>query len=354
MKTVLVTGGAGFAGARIAVGLRERGLADRVIALDNLRRRGSELHLARLQAGGVEFLHGDVRVPEDLAETGAVDAIIECSAEPSVLAGYTSAPAYVTQTNLIGTINVLEHARRHGAALLYLSTSRVYPIATLNSLRFRETETRFQLDNEQPVAGVGERGISEDFPLAGPRSLYGTTKLCGELLAEEYAAMYGLPVVINRCGLLTGPGQMGKADQGVIALWAARHVYGGALQYIGHGGTGKQVRDFLHIDDLLDLIEIQLRDPARHTGTVYNVGGGRAHSVSLCELTALCQRLSGNAIPVTPKPEARAADVPIYLSDTTRVTAATGWHPRRGAEETVGEIVAWLRDNERTLRPILS
>jgi len=354
LKTVLVTGGAGFVGTRLAIGLRERGLADRVIALDNLRRRGSELNLTALRAAGVEFIHGDVRVPDDLAEVGPVDAIIECSAEPSVLAGYTSAPAYVTQTNLGGTIHCLEYARQHGAAMIYLSSSRVYPIAALQGLRLREAATRYELEDVQTLPGIGPAGIREDFPLEGARSLYGTTKLCGELLAQEYAAMYGLRVVINRCGLLTGPGQMGKADQGVIALWAARHVYGGALKYIGYGGSGKQVRDFLHIDDLLDLVEIQLRDLPKHAGATYNVGGGRALSVSLLELTEVCQRLSGNTIPITPDPEGRAPDVPVYLSDTARVHAATGWTPQRGVDATVGEIVAWLRDNERTLRPILS
>lgn len=354
MKTVLVTGGAGFVGTRLAIGLRERGLAERVIAFDNLRRRGSEINLERLRAAGVSFVHGDVRMPDDLAEVGPVDAIIECSAEPSVLAGYTSAPAYVTQTNVVGTINVLEHARYHAAALVYLSSSRVYPIAALQGLPLRETETRYELADTQELPGVGPAGIREDFPLEGARSLYGTTKLCGELLAQEYAAMYGLPVVINRCGLLTGPGQMGKADQGVIALWAARHVYGGSLKYIGYGGTGKQVRDFLHIDDLLDLVEIQLRQLPQHAGATYNVGGGRPFSVSLRELTALCQEQSGNTIDIAPDPEWRAPDVPIYLSDTARVCAASGWRPRRGAAETVGEIVAWLRDNESTLRPILS
>lgn len=354
MKTVLITGGAGFVGARLALGLRERGLADRVIAFDNLRRRGSELNLDRLKAAGIEFLHGDVRIADDLAEAGPVDAILECSAEPSVLAGYAGSPAYVTQTNLAGTINCLEVARRHGAAFLFLSTSRVYPIAKLQQLHLRETATRFELEDAQPLPGASAAGIAEDFPLEGARSLYGATKLCSELLIEEYRAMYGLRTVINRCGLLTGPWQMGKSDQGVIVLWAARHVYGGALRYIGYGGTGKQVRDLLHIDDLLDLVEIQLQNLDGLSGGVFNVGGGRECSLSLCELTELCQRHSGNTVEITPEPAERPADVPVYLSDTARVEAACGWRPQRDAETTIGDIVRWLRDNERSLRPILS
>lgn len=354
MKTALVTGGAGFVGARIALGLRERGLAQRVIALDNLRRRGSELNLARLKAGGVEFLHGDVRQPEDLAEAGAVDCIVECSAEPSVLAGYGGSPAYVTQTNLNGTIHCLEHARAHGAAFVFLSTSRVYPIAPLQQLRYTETATRFELDDAQPYPGASAAGIAEEFPLAGARSLYGATKLCSELLIQEYAAMYGLRTLINRCGLLTGPWQMGKSDQGVIVLWAARHLYGGTLKYIGYGGSGKQVRDFLHVDDLLDLLEIQLRGLDQYSGQFFNVGGGRANSVSLLDLTAHCTREAGRSLDIAPEAEGRAADIPVYLTDARRVQEACGWVPKRDAEQTLGEIFAWLRDNERILRPILS
>lgn len=354
MKTALVTGGAGFAGAQIALALRARGLADRVIAFDNLRRRGSELSLSRLKQHGVDFLHGDVRSADDLAEAGPVDLIVECSAEPSVLAGYGGAPAYVTQTNLGGTINCLEHARRHGAGFLFLSTSRVYPIAPLQQLRTRETETRLELEKVQPCPGAGPAGISEAFPLDGPRSLYGATKLCSELIAQEYAAMYGMPLLINRCGLLTGPWQMGKSDQGVIVLWAARHLFGGALKYIGHGGAGKQVRDFLHIDDLVELLALQIKGLGAWRGEVYNVGGGRENSISLCELTALCQRIGGNIIAIGAEAADRPADVPIYLSDTTRLRTNYDWRPTRDAEATLASIFQWLRDNEHILRPILS
>lgn len=354
LKTALITGGAGFVGAHLAIGLRQRALADRVIALDNLRRRGSELNLPRLKDAGVDFLHGDVRNPEDIAEAGPIDLLIECSAEPSVLAGYTGSPSYVTQTNLTGTIHCLDHARRHGAAIIFLSTSRVYPIASLNALNLHETDTRLELDETQPFPGITPAGIAENFPLDGHRSLYGATKLCSELLVQEYAAMYGLNTIINRCGLLTGPGQMGKSDQGVIALWAARHAYGGTLKYIGHCGTGKQVRDFLHVEDLLNLLALQLASPARHNGTVYNVGGGRQNSLSLLELTTLCQHIGGKAIEITPEPSPRDADIPLYLTDTAKVRAATGWAPKYNAEQTLSEIFRWLADNERTLRPILA
>jgi hypothetical protein len=182
-----------------------------------LRRRGSEATLPRLRAQGVEFAHCDIRNPEDLrldgyTEDRPIDLLLECSAEPSVLAGYGEVPDYVINTNLVGTINCLELARRHHADVIFLSTSRVYPIKTLNQIATVEGETRFELAPAQQLPGVSARGIAEDFPLEGARSLYGATKLCSELLMQEYGAMYGLRCIINRCGVLTGPWQMGKVD----------------------------------------------------------------------------------------------------------------------------------------------
>src|SRR4051794_40491911 len=122
---IMITGGAGFVGTHLALFLKQEKPNCTVVAIDNLRRRGSELALRRLETGGVEFHHGDVRNPEDLADTGKFDLLIECSAEPSVQAGLSGGERYVLNTNLIGTINCLDHARRHDAAVVFLSTSRV-------------------------------------------------------------------------------------------------------------------------------------------------------------------------------------------------------------------------------------
>ena len=140
MFRVLVTGGAGFVGANLALALARAHADWEVVALDNLYRRGSELNLPRLREGGVRFVHGDVRAPADLAAVGDVQAIVECSAEPSVMAGTGGdAPDYLVQTNLLGAYHCLELARRHDAQLVFLSTSRVYPVAPLQGLALNET-----------------------------------------------------------------------------------------------------------------------------------------------------------------------------------------------------------------------
>ncbi|MCP4624057.1 MAG: NAD-dependent epimerase/dehydratase family protein [bacterium] len=351
---LLITGGCGFVGASQALNFKQQNPSWRITCLDNLKRRGSELNIARLKSAGITFLHGDIRNPEDLEAAGPTNLVLECSAEPSVLAGYGESPRYLLDTNLGGTINCLEYARRHKAAMIFLSTSRVYPMGTINDLPFRETETRFELADEQHVTGVSDRGFSEAFPLDGPRSLYGTTKLASELLIQEYVHMYGLQAVINRCGVLTGPWQFGKVDQGVVVLWAARHFFRQSLSYIGFGGLGKQVRDILHVDDLFQLLSLQIQNLERHNGQIYNVGGGRAGSLSLQELTGLCGKHTTNQIDIAADPKDRPADIRLYLSDTEKVRKATGWQPQIGPEAIIEEITSWISENETDLQPILS
>ncbi len=354
MQKILVTGGAGFVGSALALAFKAAREDAAVTALDNLHRRGSELNLPRLAAGGVSFVHGDVRSAEDLDACGPADIVVECSAEPSVLAGRDGAPGYVVDTNLGGAVRCLEHARRHGAAMVFLSTSRVYPVARLNEIVLEEAETRFEAAAAQPLPGVSRAGISADFPLAGPRSLYGATKLCAELLIAEYADMYGMPALVNRCGVIAGPWQMGRVDQGVAALWAARHVYGGKLAYIGYGGAGKQVRDMLHVDDLVRLVLLQAASVGKWTGRVFNAGGGPGSSASLRELTGFCEEATGNRIPIGSVPETRAADVPWYVTDNAEVTAATGWRPEKGVADIVGDLCRWITDHRAALRDILA
>ena len=235
---VLISGGSGFIGCRLAERLARDRPGSSVVALDNLTRRGSELNLRRLAEAGVAFVHGDIRCPEDLADARLeAQTIIDCSAEPSVLASYRS-PQRVIQNNLVGTSNLLECARAWQSAFVFISTSRVFPIAALSRLTLEETESRFALASEQSVSGVSRHGVAESFPLAGHRSLYGATKLAGELLVEEYGEAFGLPWVVNRCGVVAGPGQMARSDQGVFSLWAAAHVLERDLKYIGFAVAG--------------------------------------------------------------------------------------------------------------------
>jgi len=312
---ILVTGGAGFVGANVAIALAGRFPGRTIVAFDNLSRRGSELNLPRLREAGVTFVHGDIREQADLLALEPVEAIVECSAEPSVLAGVGGSPDYLVRTNLLGAYHCLELARRDAAQVVFLSTSRVYPVRALLDIRLEETETRFEIAAEQELPGVSERGISERFPLEGARTLYGATKLAAELLVTEYAEVYGLKTVVDRFGVIAGPWQMGKVDQGVFTYWMLAHHFGEPLRYLGFGGRGKQVRDLVHVEDVVDLVAEQLEHPDRWAGVTANAGGGREVSLSLRETTELCADITGNRVEVVEDGTDRPGDVPLYLSD---------------------------------------
>lgn len=350
---LLVTGGAGFVGGNLAVALAQRHPDWQIVAFDNLRRAGSELNLARLRAAGVDFVHGDVRDIGDLEAVKGIEALVECSAEPSVLAGLEGGLDYLVRTNLIGAYNCLELARRQGAALVFLSTSRVYPVVALCSVALDETATRFELRDSQPLAGCSAAGIGEDFPLGGARTPYGATKLAAEILVAEYVDSFGLRAVVDRCGVIAGPWQMGRVDQGVFTYWLLAHAFGRPLGYIGFGGAGKQVRDMLHVDDLVDLVEDQLTRPDHWNGVTANVGGGRDCSLSLLEATELCRAITGNEVAVAHTDETRPGDVPVYISDCSRLFELTDWRPRKDARAILEDTFAWAKENDTAVKSSL-
>jgi CDP-paratose 2-epimerase len=352
-KRLLITGGAGFIGASLAVELATRHSDWEITALDNLHRRGSELNIARLREAGVGFVHGDVREPDDLRAAGPFDALLECSAEPSVMAGLDGATGFLVRTNLLGAYHCLEVAAEHGAQVVFLSTSRVYPVAALNALAYEEQPTRFALSDGQSLPGASSQGIGEQFPLDGARTLYGATKLAAELLIAEYAETFGLRAVVNRCGVVAGPWQMGKVDQGVFTHWMLAFYFKRAIAYLGFGGAGKQVRDLLHVADLAELIDDQLQRPEHWAGAVVNVGGGVAANLSLRETTELCAEITGNAVELGSDPETRAGDVRIYVSDCRALAAYSDWAPQHSPGQIMSDIYSWIHDHERLVASAL-
>jgi len=318
--------------------------------MDNLYRRGSELNVTRLEKAGAQFHRGDVRDPNGFPP-GQFDFLIECSAEPSVLAGQDGSPDYLFHTNLVGAYHCLEKARAWKSRFLFLSTSRVYPIARLEAHPWREEATRFAWE-DHGTSGISSRGVNENLEMTGARSLYGFTKLAAEQLIEEYRATYGLKSVINRCGVIAGPWQFGKVDQGVASLWVLAHHFGRPLSYIGYGGAGKQVRDFLHVDDLCDLVIEQLRDFDQWDGWLGNVAGGLANAASLCELTALCREFTGREVPISSVPANRPSDLRLFIGDCSRLFARTSWRPQRGVCRIIQDIAGWVKENADVLKEL--
>jgi CDP-paratose 2-epimerase len=344
---ILITGICGFVGTSLALALQERLENAAILGVDNLSRAGSETNRLRLTRAGIRVSHGDLRAASDLEALPDAEWVIDAAANPSVLAGVDgkSTSRQLVEHNLWSVVNTLEYCRRCGAGLILLSSSRVYSIAPLAALPLRVHEGAFQLDVSQPLpAGVSGGGITEQFSVAPPVSLYGATKLASETMALEYGATFGFPVVVNRCGVLAGAGQFGTAEQGIFSYWLHAHASRRLLRYVGFGGCGWQVRDAFHPDDLGELITKEMQTGSVGDQKIFNVGGGIANSMSLAQLTQWCDQRFGA---VRPEPDLRPRpfDIPWLVMDSAAVERQFGWTPRRNLESILEEIARHVRDH---------
>lgn len=340
---ILVSGACGFVGSELALGLRRAGFE--VVGFDNFSRPGSELNRPRIEAAGVEFFRGDARFEKDIERVRGISWVIDAAANPSVLAGVDgrTGSRELLEHNLWGTVNLLELCKRENAGLVLLSTSRVYSIRALCALPLAEQEGAFALDAD--FAAAGPQGITEEFSTAAPISLYGASKLASEQIALEYGDAFGFPVRVNRCGVMAGAGQFGKPDQGIFSYWIHSWAAGAPLKFIGFGGTGHQVRDCLHPDDLLDLVLRQIAagdDPAKSAHRIVNVSGGAASAMSLRQLSDWCAAELGPrevAVDFSPRP----FDLPWVVLDSAKAADVWGWRPRRSTPEICAEIAEHAR-----------
>ena len=355
---ILVTGGCGFIGSHVAFHLSKSG--HKVAVMDNLVRRGSEGNVSLLVKQGISFFHGDVRNPEDLASLPAgIELICDASAQPSVVTGYAN-PLFDIANNGFGAINILEYARVRRIPLIFWSSNRVYGADRLNALPRRETATRLEYDadawnrlpvDQRPAGFHPAHGVSAEFSIdGGQRSIYGLSKLIADAACQEYAHAYDLPIVVNRFGVISGVGQFGHADQGWVVWWAVAHWFNLPLTYLGW--QGKQVRDVLFVEDMLSLLDLQMHRLPQLRGEVFNVGGGAANSISLCEATQTMQEISSRTTPINIAGEPRRGDIALYWTDNRKVGRVLGWKPETNLRTGFRRIFDWIRANEKELRAI--
>ena len=324
----------------MATWLRRNRPAFQICGIDNFVRPGSETNRLELKRLGVTVYHGDIRNASDFENLPAVDWVIDAAANPSVLAGVdgVTSSRQITEHNLQGTLNILEYCKRNRSGLVLLSTSRVYSIPVLCSLPIKSTGQAFEWTKDSAgPAGSSADGIDVNFSTAAPLSLYGATKLASEIMALEYAEGFSFPLWINRCGVLAGAGQFGTAEQGIFSYWLHACAQKRPLNYIGFDGSGHQVRDALHPDDLAELIVSQLETSDTPAERTFNVGGGASNSMSLKELSAWCAgRFGKHEIGIDPK--SRKFDVPWLIMDNRRVNQQFGWSPKRSLDSILTEI----------------
>ena len=349
---ILISGICGFVGSSLTHALLEHDSKLEIIGFDNFIRPGSELNREPLRARGVRLFHADLRCASDLETLPAVDWVIDAAANPSVLAGVDglTSSRQIVEHNLLGTVNLLELAKRCRAGFILLSTSRVYSIKPLAALAVQEKGTAFCLDDAGTFPpGISAEGIAEDFSTAPPISLYGTTKLASELLALEYGEAFDFPVWINRCGVLAGAGQFGRADQGIFAYWINAWLRRVPLKYIGFGGTGHQARDCFHPRDLVPLLVQQMNRASEENPRIVNLGGGRRNTMSLAQLSAWCAERFGRCeigADLTPRP----FDLPWVVMDSRLAERTWNWRPTTKLPDILEEIAAHAESHPDWLR----
>ncbi len=337
---ILITGGCGFVGANLCLSLKEN--SHKVFSIDNLSRKSSYLNLKTLSKNNIKNYKFDICNYKKLHKLQKFDIIIDCCAEAAVEVSKKDLDR-VINTNLIGTFNILKKAKKDNSKIIFISSSRVNSIEEINNL----VKNRKNLKNLRL-----KKKINEKFDTLKPKSIYGFTKFASELLIEEFSYAYNLKYLINRCGVLSGPMQFGKQDQGFVSLWTWHHYLKKDLVYIGYGGNGNQVRDVLHIDDLTDLINMQIKMFNHIFNKKFCVGGSTKSFTSLNNLTKICTKVTGNKIKFSKQKKTSIYDIPYFVTDNYLVKKTYQWVPKKSILDIVKDNYKWLINNKIQLLKI--
>jgi CDP-paratose 2-epimerase len=341
---VLITGGAGFIGSHAAEAFARRG--HHVVVLDNLSRarllnaspRNAEYTWNLLvKTPNVECVRGDVRDATRVGDlVGAADAVVHTAGQTAVTTSLTD-PASDFETNVVGTFRVLEAARAAGRPIpiVYTSTNKVYG-ENVNALGVTEAGGRYVFASGHE-AGVPET-LSVDHSKHTP---YGASKLAADLYVQEYGRLYGLPTAVFRMSCICGPRQFGVEDQGWVAHFVISALTGRPLTIYG---DGKQVRDVLAVEDLVEAMTAFVTRPPVAGSLVCNVGGGPRFTLSLLELLDVLEQRTGRR-PAVRFADWRASDQRVYISDVGRARQALGWQPRTPPADAVRAMLAWVQQH---------
>ncbi len=336
----LITGGAGFIGSNYAARCLTRG--EKVVIFDNFSRRGAELNIEwlsdRFNRRSFELIKEDVRDAAAIknAANGA-DRILHLAGQVAVTTSVTD-PRTDFEINAGGTFNTLEAARLSGRnpVFIYASTNKVY--GSMDDVEVVELDTR--LDYKDLTGGV-----TEEQPLDF-HSPYGCSKGSGDQYVRDYARIYGLPTVVFRQSCIYGIRQFGIEDQGWLAWFIIAAVTGRPITIYGNG---KQVRDVLFIDDLMDAYDTAFQHTDVSKGQVFNIGGGRENAISIwMEFQPMLEKLVGKPVKTRIK-EWRPGDQPVYISDIRKAKRVLNWEPKVRVEQGIKRLYDWIEENQNLL-----
>ena len=335
MTNIIVTGGCGFIGSNICEFLKKKKF--NVISVDNLSKNYSKINQKRLSKLKIRNYRLNIYKKNFLNLRFKAKFIIDCCADPSVESSRVNRVANINN-NLITTLNVLEKAKRDKSKVIFLSTSRVYPVQDSYKKFIKSKKNNF---------------FDENSNIVGAKTIYGYTKISSEMLINEFNYAFGLEYIINRCGLVTGPWQFGRVEQGLISLWLWNHLdkKENNLSYKGYGGSGKQIRDVLFIDDLKLLIYKQIKKFNKLKNNTFTVGGGYKNTINLIELTKICQQLTGNKIKIRKSKSTSIYDIPFYITSSKKLKKYCGWEPKVDLYVGIKQLKNWMKINYNLIRP---
>ena len=334
---ILITGGCGFVGTNLALYLSNY---YNVSSLDNLSRKGSRYNLNLLKKKNIKNFYLDIKNYNKIKKLPKYDLIIDCCAEAAIEVSKKKIDE-VINTNLIGTINILKKAKKDKSKIIFLSSSRVYPIVSLNNIvKNKNIKKKIRINKK----------VDEKDNISGAKSIYGLTKLASEMFIEEFSYAFGIKYLINRCGVISGPLQFGKQDQGFVSLWIWKHLNKQKLKYIGYGGHGNQVRDVLHIKDLCNLIFLQIKKINIINNKLYTVGGSNISYTSLKNLTKICQKITKNKIKFSKQIKTSIYDIPYYITNNKLVSKTYKWKPKKNIYNVAMDTYMWLSNNKNNLK----
>ena len=337
MKKILITGGCGFVGSNLCIFLNKKKY--KVSSLDNLSRKGSRYNLNLLKKLNIKNYKINIENYHQISKLPKFDIIIDCCAEAAVEVSKNNFDK-VINTNLFGTINILKKVKNDKSKIIFLSSSRVFPIKKINEIFKKKV-----LNNSLVIKEM----FSENSETNGPKTIYGVTKLASEMFIEEFSYAFNIKYIINRCGVISGPLQFGKQDQGFVSLWIWRHLMKKKLSYIGYGGKGNQTRDVLHIYDLCELIFMQIKKIGSINNSLFTVGGSTKSNISLKKLTKICQEITGNKLRITKVKKTSIYDIPYFITDNSKVIKSYNWKPKRNILNIVKDTYNWLKNNKAYL-----
>jgi CDP-paratose 2-epimerase len=339
---LLITGGCGFLGSNLAADAITRG--EELVVFDSLYRSGSRENLAWLQnQGKFKFEHGDIRNQNDITrivQEFKPDAIFHLAGQVAMTTSIAN-PRMDFEVNVMGTHNLLEAVRQHArdAIVVYSSTNKVY--GDLEQYTYRETDTRYECI-DQP------NGFNEltqlDF-----HSPYGCSKGAADQYMLDYARIFGLKTVVFRHSSMYGGRQFATYDQGWVGWFCQKAVEtknGTIKEPFTISGTGKQVRDILHVEDMKRLYAASVNNIDNAKGQAFNIGGGIANSLSLLELFALLEEIACIKLDYTKLP-ARESDQRVFVADITKANILMGWKADVTPRQGVFSMFEWLTGKDK-------